>query len=248
MIGRPLLDPRTGCPGTVGRERRVIAANSAVVSLRFGKRSDTVSALESEALSEERTAMTDDSVHQARIEPLQPPYDDQLAAALAKWMPPGSSQEPLALFRTLFVNDELAGRMRPLGAGILGPSAKVPPPLREIMIHRTCALTGAEYEWGVHAVAFGRPLGLSDEQLCSTVDGSHEDECWSAEQASVFALADELHRTSTVSEQLWQRLADAFDEPQLIELLITAGWYHVIGYLCNGLRVAREPWAERFPR
>lgn len=192
--------------------------------------------------------MTDDDAREPRIEPLAPPYDDELAASLAKWMPPGSAQEPLALFRTLFVNDELAKRMRPLGAGILGPSAKVSPQLREVVIHRTCALTGAEYEWGVHAVAFGRPLGLSDEQLRSTVDGSHEDACWSAEQASVFALADELHRTSAVSDELWRTLAETFDAPQLIELLVTAGWYHVIAYLCNGARVRREDWAERFPR
>ncbi len=191
--------------------------------------------------------MTDDEAHEPRIEPIEPPYDDELAVALAKWMPPGSSQEPLSLFRTLFVNDELANRMRPLGAGILGPSAKVPPLLREVLIHRTCALTGAEYEWGVHAVAFGRPLGLSDEQLRSTVDGSHTDACWSAEQASVFALADELHLTSTVSDELWRTLAETFEQPQLIELLVTAGWYHAIAYLCNGARVRREDWAERFP-
>ncbi len=192
--------------------------------------------------------MRNDDARKPRIEPLEPPYDDELAVSLAKWMPPGSSQEPLALFRTMFVNDELANRMRPLGAGILGSRAKVPPALREVMIHRTCALTGAEYEWGVHAVAFGRPLGLGDEQLRSTVDGSHEDACWSAEQASVFALADELHRTSAVSDELWRRLAETFEPAQLIELLVTAGWYHTIAYLCNGLRVAREPWAERFPR
>jgi 4-carboxymuconolactone decarboxylase len=77
----------------------------------------------------------------ARIAPLQPPYAPDVAAALAKWMPPGSPVEPLRLFRTLNVHAELASRMRPLGAGILGPHAAVPAPLREVMIHRTCALT-----------------------------------------------------------------------------------------------------------
>jgi 4-carboxymuconolactone decarboxylase len=81
-----------------------------------------------------------------RIEALAPPYDPDIEAALSKWMPPGSPIEPLRLFRTLVVHDTLASRMRPLGAGILGPSARVPAPLREVMIHRTCALTGAEYE------------------------------------------------------------------------------------------------------
>jgi 4-carboxymuconolactone decarboxylase len=182
-----------------------------------------------------------------RIMPLQSPYDPDVEAALAKWMPPGSPAEPLRLFRTLTVNGELASRMRPLGAGILGSKATVPPLLREVLIHRTCALTGAEYEWGVHAVGFGRPLGFTEEQLRSTVHGTPEDPCWDADQASVFRLADELHETSTVSEDLWRDLAGRFDSVQILELLVTSGWYHLISFVCNGVAVENEEWAERFP-
>jgi alkylhydroperoxidase family enzyme len=182
-----------------------------------------------------------------RLPPAEPPYDPDTERMLAKWMPPDSPAEPLRLFRTLAHNNELAGRMRPLGAGILGSSARVPPALREVMIHRTCALTGAEYEWGVHAVAFGRPLGLDDEQLDSTVHGRPTDTCWDERQAAVFGLADELHEASAISDELWGRLASLFDEEALIELIVTAGWYHVIAYLCNGLRVQPEDWALRFP-
>jgi 4-carboxymuconolactone decarboxylase len=182
-----------------------------------------------------------------RIAPLEAPYTPETEAMLAKWMPPGSPVEPLRLFRTLVVHEQLAARMRPLGAGILGATATVAPALREVMIHRTCALTGARYEWGVHAVAFGKPLGLSDGQLHATVHGSWSDRCWDAEQAAVFRLADELHETSTASDELWQALAAHFDEPQILELIVTAGWYHVIGYVCNGARVEQEEWALAFP-
>lgn len=166
---------------------------------------------------------------------------------LAKWMPPASEAEPLALFRTLAVHGELMSRMRPLGSGILGAAATVPPLLREIVIHRTCALTGAQYEWGVHALAFGAPLGLGEAQLASTVHGRWDDACWEPAQASVFRLADELHETSALSDELWRELAGRFEHAQIIELIVTAGWYHVIGYLCNGLRVQREAWAPGFP-
>ena len=108
-------------------------------------------------------------------------------ACSAKWMPPASDAEPLALFRTLAVHAELMSRMRPLGAGILGARATVAPQLREIVIHRTCALTGAQYEWGVHALAFGAPLGLSEEQLRSTVHGHWGDACWQPAQAACSA-------------------------------------------------------------
>jgi alkylhydroperoxidase family enzyme len=183
----------------------------------------------------------------ARIAPLQEPYPPETAAMLAKWMPPGSPVEPLRLFRTLAVHEQLASRMRPLGAGILGSSARVKAPLREVMIARTCALTGAQYEWGVHAAAIGRQLGLGDAHLYSTVHGGADDPCWDAEQACVLRLADELHHTSEISDALWDELRVHLDEPQILELIVTAGYYHAIAYVCNGLRVQPEEWAEAFP-
>ncbi len=184
---------------------------------------------------------------ETRLAPLEPPYAPGIDAALTKWMPPGSPLEPLRLFRTLALHEELFGRMRPLGAGILGGKATVPPRVREVVIHRTCALTGAEYEWGVHAIAFGEPLGFTDEQLRSTVHGSGQDACWDAEQGTAFRLADELHATSTVSDDLWHALTRHFDTTQILELLATAGWYHLIGFVCNAAGVQHEEWAARFP-
>jgi 4-carboxymuconolactone decarboxylase len=182
-----------------------------------------------------------------RIAPLQPPYAPDIEQALRRWMGADSAAEPLLLFRTLNLHAELASRMRPLGAGILGRGATVPPPLREVVIHRTCALTGARYEWGVHASVFARELGFSDAQLYSTVHGDALDDCWDVRQASVFGLADELHATSTLSDPLWRELAAQFSTEQLLELIVTAGWYHVIGYVCNGTRVPFEQWAHAYP-
>jgi len=183
---------------------------------------------------------------QTRIAPLEPPYAAETEAMLAKWMPPGAGVDPLGLFRTLAVHDELSARMRPLGAGILG-SRLVAPQLREVMIHRTCARCGAEYEWGVHAVAFGKPLGLSDAQLHSTVHGAPSDPCWTPEQRAVLRLADELHDTSRVSDELFAELAEHFDARQLLELTVTAGWYHTIAFVIGLTGVAHEEWAARFP-
>jgi 4-carboxymuconolactone decarboxylase len=181
-----------------------------------------------------------------RIAPLQPPYAPQLEASLRKWMPPGSDIEPLALFRTLNVHEELASRMRPLGAGILG-HGRVAPREREIVIHRTCARAGAEYEWGVHALAYGEPLGLTDEQLAATVDGDAHDPAWSASDALLIALSDELYDTATVSDELWRKLAADHSDEQLLELLVIAGWYRLIAYVINAAGIEHEPWAARFP-
>ena len=181
-----------------------------------------------------------------RIAPLEPPYEPEIEAMLKKWMPPGSPQEPLALFRTLAVHEELASRMRVVGAGILG-HGRVDPRQREIMIHRTCARGGAEYEWGVHAVAFGRPLGLTDQQLAATVEGAGDDPVFSERDALLIRLADELHDGCRVSDALWSSLREHFSDDQLLELVIIAGWYRLISYVINAAGVQLEPWAARFP-
>lgn len=184
---------------------------------------------------------------ESRLQPVEPPFTPEIERMLERWMPPGGGVEPLALFRTLALHEGLAERMRPLGALILGRHALVPAPLREVMIHRTCALAGAEYEWGVHAVAFGRPLGMSEQQLRSTAGAGAEDACWEPEQSLVLRLADELHLASRVSDGLWAQLQELFSEAQILELIATAGWYHLIAYICNAARVPLEAWAERFP-
>jgi alkylhydroperoxidase family enzyme len=183
---------------------------------------------------------------QTRIAPLEPPYEPEIDAMLKKWMPPGVAAEPLRLFRTLAVNERLMSRMRPLGSGILA-HGRIGPREREIVIHRTCARAGAEYEWGVHALAFGKPVGLSDEQIAATVHGSTEDPVWSEHDTHLIRLADELHDHCTVSDDLWDALAARYDDAQLLELVITAGWYRLLAYVINATRVEHESWAAHFP-
>lgn len=190
--------------------------------------------------------MNPQTTTQARIAPLEPPYSPAVDAALRRWMPPATEAEPLRLFRTLNVHEQLASRMRPLGAGILAHGL-LDPRDREIVIHRTCARAGAEYEWGVHALAFGRAVGLSDAQIAATVLGDAQDPAWDEQDRLLVALADELHETATLSKALWRHLSRRFSDEQIIELLVTAGWYRLLSYVINGADVQPEPWAARFP-
>ena len=172
-----------------------------------------------------------------RIAPVEPPYEPATAEMLAKWMPRDSDLEPLRLFRTLAVHETLFARMRPLGAGILGHGL-LEPRVRELMILRTCARCGAEYEWGVHVTAFAQAVGLSDEDVRSTVDGGDD---------LVLRIADELHATTTVADDTWAAAAERWSDAQLLELVVTAGWYRLLSGVINALGVELEPWAARFP-
>jgi 4-carboxymuconolactone decarboxylase len=188
-----------------------------------------------------------DQTQTPRIAPIEPPYSPDVEEMLRKWMPPDAGIEPLRLFRTLVVHGSLAARMRPLGAGILGHGL-LEPRDRELMIHRTCARCGAEYEWGVHAAFFGKAVGLSDLQLAATVTGPADDPVWSERERAVIRLADELHDAADVSDATYGELERYFTAEQILELVVTAGWYHTISFVIAAARVAPEPWAARFPR
>ena len=125
-----------------------------------------------------------------RLQPIAEPYEPEVAETLRRMMPPGV--EPLKLFRTVAHNPAILERFRKIGAYILN-FGQIEPLEREIVIHRTTARNGCEYEWGVHVVAFGRPLGLTDEQLRATVHGDAGDAAWSPRQALLVRMVDELH-------------------------------------------------------
>ena len=84
-----------------------------------------------------------------RIAPIEPPYPADIQAEFDKIM---RGAPPLLLFRTVARNPRVLQRL--LAGGLLDKGS-IPLRIRELMILRTCALCGAEYEWGVHVAAFG---------------------------------------------------------------------------------------------
>jgi len=179
-----------------------------------------------------------------RLAPLDPPYDPDVAGTLTRMMPPG--QEPLKLFRTVAHNRHLLDKLRSTGAYLLN-FGTLDPADRELVIQRTCARCGCEYEWGVHAAVFGPQVGLTGTKLAATVTAASDDPVWTERDALLVTLVDELHDTGTVSDATFTALAAHYDEAQLVELVALAGQYHVVSYMANALGVELENGAERFP-
>jgi alkylhydroperoxidase family enzyme len=178
----------------------------------------------------------------SRIPPLEPPYAPEVAEHLAKLMPPGVP--PIALFRTVAHNPRVLGRMR--RGGLLDPGS-ITVRQREIVILRTTARCGAEYEWGVHVAFFAAAAGLGPAQLAATVHGAPDDPAWGPEERLLVALADALHERADVPDALWAELAARFAPPQLVELVFLAGLYHAVSFVINATRLELEPHAPRFP-
>lgn len=173
----------------------------------------------------------------ARLEPLSPPYDPAAAEALAQ-MP-----ADLALFRTVAHNPRVLSRWR--GGGLLDRGS-VSLRQREIVILRTTARLGAEYEWGVHVAHFAAKAGFTPAEIIATVHG--EATAWpAADEALLVALTDALVDTATVDDGLWMRAAAVFTPAQLIEITALVGFYHLVSFTVNATGVAREPGTPGFP-
>lgn len=176
-----------------------------------------------------------------RIARAPAPYSPAIARMLDQLRTPGD--QPLSLFRTLARDERLFSRFT--GGGLLDPG-HLTLREREIVIHRTCALNGCGYEWGVHAAIFAGPAGLDAEQLAATTAPGIAP-CWAPREALLIAFCDAVHARADIDDALWAHLAEAFGEEARIELMMLAGFYRTVSLLANGLRLAPEPFAAPFP-
>jgi alkylhydroperoxidase family enzyme len=169
------------------------------------------------------------------------PDSEAVTTALARLMPPGVP--PLLLFRTLATNERVL--LRVLASGLLDKGT-LSLRERELVIDRTCARLGSEYEWGVHVAFFGPKAGLSPDDIVATTAVPPPASLPECEQL-LLRLVDELVDTATVGDGLWAQLAAAYRPEQLVELLVLVGSYHLISFVTNALRLPPEPFAARFP-
>jgi 4-carboxymuconolactone decarboxylase len=184
-----------------------------------------------------------------RIDPVKPPYTAETEASLRRWMGKNAGAiPPLLIFRTMHRNPELADATHPAGRYILG-AGKLEQRHREILILRTCARCGAEYEWGVHATVFPQRVGLTPDQVAATYSlaPGTRSPVFDAADAAMLTAADELHDDAVVSDVTWGALSEHLDEEQRLELLLVCGFYHFISYLARSARIGLEPWQVRFP-
>jgi alkylhydroperoxidase family enzyme len=178
----------------------------------------------------------------SRIAPAESPYEPAIAEALDRIMPPGI--EPLVLFRTMARSPRVFARMFAGGLLDKGPLSLRQ---REIVIDRTTARLGCEYEWGVHVTLFAGKVGFVDAEIAATVTGGSDAPCWSAQEQTLLALVDDLVDRHTIADTTWTALTEHFDEAQILEAIALVGYYHTISFLCRGLKLPLEAWSARFP-
>jgi alkylhydroperoxidase family enzyme len=177
----------------------------------------------------------------SRIAQLEPPYAPEIQEQFDRIM---RGAPPLMLFRVLAGNARAWEKFR---AGSLLDRGPLSLREREIVIDRTCALTGCEYEWGVHVATFAAAAHLTDEQVRATVLEDSDAPCWSAAERALTAAVDALHHRATLSDAEFRALSEQYDDAKIFEIILLCGFYRTVSYLANALDLPLEEKAPRFP-
>ncbi|WP_026341287.1 carboxymuconolactone decarboxylase family protein [Actinomadura atramentaria] len=173
-------------------------------------------------------------VGEPRIPPLpEADWDDTLRAVAA-------TTGPLNVFTTLGRHPDLFRSWLGLGSRLL-TGGLLDARVRELAILRTAHHRRCAYEWTHHRV-LGLAAGLTEEQV-EALRGDPAEGPFDDADRAVLAAADELHADGTVSDATWAALAARFDERELIELVTLVGFYHLVAFALNALRVQTEEGA-----
>jgi AhpD family alkylhydroperoxidase len=154
---------------------------------------------------------------------------------------------------------------RPKGLNVLGTLARHPqlatafhtfnghilfattltPRQRELLVLRVAAVRSCRYEWAQHAVLAG-DAGITPEEL-ERVDAGPGAPGWEPTEAALVRAVDELLDDAEISAPTWARLADAFDEQQLLDLIFTVGAYDALAMALKSLAVELDEDLQRKP-
>lgn len=176
-----------------------------------------------------------------RVTPATPPYDAETRAVLDLLGP------PISLFRVFALNPARARALAGWGHYYLSRRLSLSLRQRELVIDRTVALCGADYEWGVHVAAYADRVGLDEAQLASLAHGSADDACWDSADRDLIAAVDELHRTADLSDATWEAVVHHVGEDGVMDLILLAGWYHAIAFAVRALRLPLEDGTRGLP-
>ncbi len=172
--------------------------------------------------------------------PLITEPDDELSEILQGALSHDGS--PLNIFGMLGHHPKLLKRFNLLG-GFLLNKGLVPAREREIVILRIGWRAQAVYEFGQHTI-IGKNEGLSDDEIAGIAGADHT---WSARDAALIAMADDLADDDCVSDATWAALAADWASDQIIELIVTAGFYRLVSGFLNSTGVPLDDGVPGWP-
>ncbi|KIW33386.1 uncharacterized protein PV07_00241 [Cladophialophora immunda] len=129
--------------------------------------------------------------------------------------------------------------------GALRTETVVPPALLELAVSRVAILTGAVYEWNIHA-ALALKAGLSAEALAIAHDapkgqvGGQDKEALSETEVAVLRYTDEATVDVRVQDDTFEALKRLFTHREILELATVVAGYNAVSRILVPLDVGEN--------
>ncbi len=168
-------------------------------------------------------------------------WDEESRALLA----PNKEQDKVYnIFKTLTRHPKLMKRWMVFANHILMKST-LPARDREILILRIGWLCNCDYEWSQHVEISRRETDLTDEEI-ERIKAGPEADGWNERDATLLRAVDDLHRDAMVSDAHWNKLAEFYDEQQLMDVVFTVGQYNLVSMALNSFGVPLDGFLKGF--
>lgn len=164
----------------------------------------------------------------SRIEPIAvEALTDEQKKKMVGW-------DALRFNRVMMRSPQLFDVILPLITKVVAQS-ELPSHDRQVLILRTCALTGEVYE-AAHHVLISHTAGLSDDDIRAARTGVG----LSPMHRLLASAAEELVSDFTISGETWNALADHYSATELMEIVAVVGTYTTMAMLTRALGIQLE--------
>jgi alkylhydroperoxidase family enzyme len=177
-----------------------------------------------------------------RIAPLTRPYPEALAPALNALTPEGGDA-PM-LFRIIGTSERAWAKFM---AGSLLDKGPLPVRERELVIFRTAAQIGADYEWGMHATIFAERCAIDRDQLDALAKKDAESGSWSDSDAALIATVDILIDRRHLDDEEFARISAHFSSEQIFEIVQLVAFYQGVALIIGTFDIPPEPGTPPIP-
>lgn len=125
--------------------------------------------------------------------------------------------------------------------GVILSKQKLSSDLRELVILLAAKLTaGGEYEWVQH-VPIAEGCGCTREQISAVERGDVRAACFDTRQSALLEFAKDVIENAKASEETVRAAAKHFSPQELVETILTAGFYMTLARLTETMRVDVDP-------
>jgi len=180
----------------------------------------------------------------SRIALLERPWPEEFEQAMARTMPAG--MEPLMLFKSLAASPRAWAKFS--AGSLLDKQSPLSLKAREIVIDRTTARCGCDYEWGVHVHLFADHAGLTPQQIADTARKDFDPALWNDDQRTLIRTVDALLDRKRLDNGEYAELRSYFSEHQILEIVQLVAFYHGVSLICGALDLAPEPGMPTLPQ